>query len=160
MTRILSILGECSGKVRSTPTPYEMRRTVNEAEVPAPRLRMTTPSKACSRSFSPSTTLTDTRIVSPGSKPPRSFFSCPASTMWMACMSRGSSLEIVIGRPALIEARHPLLLFGRQVRRLQQIPPPLPRPPDGHDALPPVDPGVVAGSQNLRHGPLGEHLGA
>src|ERR1700675_2254413 len=137
-----------------------MRRTVNEALTPSPRLRINTPSKAWSRSFSPSTTLTDTRTVSPGTKPARSFFSCPASTMRIACMTRGSLLEIVLRRPALAEARHPLLLFRREVRRLQQIPPPLPRPPDGHDALPPFDPGVVTRAQNLRHGAVPEHLGA
>src|ERR1700675_3957005 len=78
----------------------------------------------------------------------------------MACMIRGSSLEIVIGRPALTEARHPLLLFGREIRRLQQIPPPLPCPPDGHDALPALDPGMVPGAQDVRYHPLREYLGA
>src|SRR6185369_8075606 len=73
--------------------------------------------------------------------------------------ARGSLLEIVIGRPALTEARHPLLLFGREIRRLQQIPPPLPRPPDRHDAFPPLDPGVITGAQHVGHGPLRERLG-
>src|SRR3990170_534320 len=137
-----------------------MRRTVNEALTPSPRLRITTPSKTWIRSFSPSTTLTDTRTVSPGTRPARSFFSCPASTMRIACMIRGSLLEIVLGRPALAEPRHPLLLFRREVRRLQQIPPTLPRPPDGHDALPPLDPGVIARAQHFRNGAAPEHLWA
>src|SRR5260370_37644750 len=136
-----------------------MRRTVNEALTPSPRLRITTPSKTWIRSFSPSTTLTDTRTVSPGATPARSFFSCPASAMRMACMTRGSLLEIVLGRPALAEARHPFLLFRRKIRSLQQIPPPLPRPPNGHDALPPLDPGVFARTQDFRHGPFPKDLG-
>src|SRR2546429_3818822 len=49
-----------------------MRRTVNEARAPSPRLRMTVPSKTCVRSFSPSITFTYTRTWSPGSKPSRS----------------------------------------------------------------------------------------
>src|SRR5437773_1315877 len=65
---ISAIAGECSGKIRSTPTPAEILRTVKVALIPAPRRPMPTPSKACSRSLSPSRTRTITRTVSPGSK--------------------------------------------------------------------------------------------
>src|SRR5699024_5547477 len=44
-TSIFSIFGVCTGNVRSTPTPYEILRTVNVSEIPPPRLLMTTPSK-------------------------------------------------------------------------------------------------------------------
>src|SRR5437762_4170908 len=64
---ISAIAGECSGKMRSTPTPAEILRTVKVALIPAPRRPMHTPSNACSRSLSPSRTRTMTRTVSPGS---------------------------------------------------------------------------------------------
>src|SRR3989454_9880515 len=63
-----------------------MRRTVNDARAPSPRRRMTMPSKSCVRSFSPSTTLTYTRTVSPAPNPSRSFLICPASTNRIASM--------------------------------------------------------------------------
>src|SRR5205823_2795243 len=65
---ISAIAGECSGKIRSTPTPAEMLRTVNVSLMPPPRRPMHTPSNACRRSLSPSRTRTITRTVSPGSK--------------------------------------------------------------------------------------------
>src|SRR5215471_20525789 len=78
----------------------------------------------------------------------------------MACMTDRSLVEIVVGGPALLEARHPLLLFRREIRRLQEIPPPLPRPPHGHDALPSFDARVIPGAQDLRHRETGEDLGS
>src|SRR2546426_597008 len=57
-----------------TPTPAEILRTVKVALIPAPRRPMHTPSKACSRSLSPSRTRTITRTVSPGSKAGRLVF--------------------------------------------------------------------------------------
>src|SRR5499433_4359339 len=77
----------------------------------------------------------------------------------MACMTDRSLVEIVVGGPALLEARHPLLLFWRKIRSLQEIPPPLPRPPHGHDALPSLDARVIPGAQDLRHLETGEDLG-
>src|SRR6266853_2373687 len=67
-----AIDGECNGKMRSTPTPAEIFRTVNVSLMPPPRRAMHTPSNACTRSFSPSRTRTITRSVSPGSKVGRS----------------------------------------------------------------------------------------
>src|SRR6267378_2126686 len=64
---ISAIAGECSGKIRSTPTPAEILRTVNVSLMPPPRRPMHTPSNACRRSLSPSRTRTITRTVSPGS---------------------------------------------------------------------------------------------
>ena len=45
------IFGEFTGNVRSTPSPCTMRRTVNIARMPSPRLLITTPPKTCTRSF-------------------------------------------------------------------------------------------------------------
>src|SRR5690349_23926574 len=53
--------GEWSGKIRSTPTPAEIFRTVNVSLTPPPRRPMHTPSNAWSRSLSPSRTRTMTR---------------------------------------------------------------------------------------------------
>ena len=62
--------GSGAGKVRSTPTPYDTRRTVKVARAPSPRFRMMVPSKIWMRSFSPSMTFTWTRTLSPGTKAP------------------------------------------------------------------------------------------
>src|SRR6266571_8477917 len=84
----------------------------------------------------------------------------------MACMthsllmSRPSLGEIVVRRPALSKAVHPLLLLGREIRRFQQLPPPLPCPPHGHEALPPLDQRVISRAEHVRHSPALEHLGA
>src|SRR3989449_5555031 len=65
---ISAINGACSGKIRSTPTPAEILRTVNVSLIPPPRRAMQIPSNAWSLSFSPSRTRTITRTVSPGAK--------------------------------------------------------------------------------------------
>src|SRR5258706_8952145 len=138
-----------------------MRRTVNDALAPPPRFRMTTPSKACSRSFSPSTTLTCTRTVSPGAKPPRSFLSCPASTSRIASMaSSAPSLDVIRGLAPLAEPVHPLLLLGREVRGLEKVRTALPRPPHRHHAPPALHAGVVAAQQERRDPPAPEDLPA
>src|SRR5262245_60268772 len=134
--------GECTGKVRSTPTPYEIRRTVNDAPAPPPRFLITTPSNACRRSFSPSTTFTDTRTVSPGSNPPRSRLSSAASTIWMASIGL-SSLDEIGRSPPVAEPVGPLLFLRREVRGEQEIRPALPRAPDRHHPPPPRDPTVA-----------------
>src|SRR6266540_3628093 len=64
---ISAIDGACSGKIRSTPTPAEILRTVNVSLMPPPRRAMQMPSNAWRRSLSPSRTRTITRTVSPGS---------------------------------------------------------------------------------------------
>src|SRR5207245_10894361 len=60
--------GECTRKLRSTPTPWAIRRTVKASFVPLPRHPMTMPSKIWIRSRVPSTTLACTLTVSPGIK--------------------------------------------------------------------------------------------
>ena len=47
-------LGVWTGKVRSTPTPKEILRTVKVSREEPPLMRMTSPWKTCSRSRSPS----------------------------------------------------------------------------------------------------------
>src|SRR3989442_1986186 len=138
-----------------------MRRTVNEARAPSPRLRMTVPSKICVRSFSPSMTFTCTRTWSPGSKPWRSFLSCDASTMRIASMtfvplcSRGrrrrlSALELLDQPPLLV----------RQARLREELGAPPPRQPQGLFATPARHARVVAGQQHLRHPRAAKLLGA
>ena len=61
-----STLGECTGKVRSTPTPNDCLRTVNVSRAPAPRRAITTPSNTWVRLRVPSTTWKWTRTRSPG----------------------------------------------------------------------------------------------
>src|SRR5512138_3735866 len=57
----------CSGKILSTPTPKLVFRTVMVSRAPPCFRAITTPSKACNRSFvSDSLILTCTRTVSPG----------------------------------------------------------------------------------------------
>src|ERR1700761_976100 len=55
-------------KTRSTPSPCEILRTVNEELKPRLLIAITTPSYAWTRSRSPSTTFTCTTTVSPGLK--------------------------------------------------------------------------------------------
>src|SRR5213594_38554 len=58
-----STRGECTGKVRSTPTPYDVLRTVKVSRLAPPLRPMTVPSKTWMRSLSPSTTRTCTHTV-------------------------------------------------------------------------------------------------
>src|SRR6266545_6056806 len=60
-----SIFGECSGKVRSTPTPNDCFRTVKVSRTPLPWRLMTMPSKTWVRLRFPSTTWKCTRTRSP-----------------------------------------------------------------------------------------------
>ena len=64
----LAMIGECTGKVRSTPTPKLTLRTVNVSRAPLPWRRITAPWKSWTRSRVPSTTRTWTFSVSPGAK--------------------------------------------------------------------------------------------
>src|ERR1044072_9726366 len=60
-----SILGECTGNVRSSPTPKDCFRTVNVSRTPAPWRLITIPSKTCTRRRWPSITWKCTRTLSP-----------------------------------------------------------------------------------------------
>ena len=52
------MVGECTGKVRSTPTLNETLRTVNVSRIPPPCRRITTPWNTWIRERFPSVTLT------------------------------------------------------------------------------------------------------
>ena len=68
LTEMSLIAGLYVWNTRSTPSPCEILRTVNEELRPRLLFAMTTPSYACTRSRSPSTTFTCTTTVSPGLK--------------------------------------------------------------------------------------------
>ena len=63
-----SIFGECTGKVRSTPTPNDCLRTVKVSRTPLPWRLITIPSNTCVRRRWPSTTWKWTRTRSPAWK--------------------------------------------------------------------------------------------
>src|SRR6202042_3451818 len=65
-TSVLAMIGECTGNVRSTPTPKLTLRTVNVSRTPVPCRRMTAPWNTWTRSRVPSTTRTWTFTESPG----------------------------------------------------------------------------------------------
>src|SRR5450759_5190886 len=73
-----SMIGECSGKMRSTPCPNDTLRTVKVARAPPRCIPITIPSNTWIRSLSPSRTFTCTRTVSPDFIWDRSF-NCPPS---------------------------------------------------------------------------------
>src|SRR5437764_11499461 len=66
MTSTRSMFGELSGKILSTPTPYEILRTVKVDREPLWTRRMHTPSNAWRRVFSPSRIFAQTLTLSPG----------------------------------------------------------------------------------------------
>ena len=81
MQRAMSMRGEFSRKLRSTPTAWEILRTVKLDRRPSLRLVMTTPSNAWIRSLFPSMTLTNTFTVSPARKSGISSRSCSSSIL-------------------------------------------------------------------------------
>src|SRR5688572_22480758 len=108
------MIGECSGKMRSTPWPNDTLRTVNEARTPPRCMPMTMPSNTWIRSLSPSRTLTCTFTVSPADICGRSVI-CVFSTTSIAPM--GDSLLRVH------QLSQDFLLFYVQLRVGQQIGP-------------------------------------
>src|SRR2546428_6672876 len=80
-------MGECSGKILSTPTPAEIFRTVKEELTLPPRRAITIPSKTWILSFSPSRTFTCTRTVSPTEKTAGFSRSSRASTNFTQSMT-------------------------------------------------------------------------
>src|ERR1700743_3448398 len=107
-----SMLGECTGNVRSTPTPYLSLRTVKVSRTPPPWRRSTTPLNTWIRSLAPSMTFTWTLIVSPGLKAGRSSRSDVLSTKSSVFMSEDTSL-----RSRLRAAAHRCEQVSRQPSR-------------------------------------------
>src|SRR6478609_11321032 len=95
-----SIFGECTGNVRSTPTPNDCLRT------PAPWRLSTIPSKTCTRRRWPSITWKCTRTVSPALNGGRFVRSC--------CCSRLSITLLIERGPA---GRRGMLAERDSVRR-------------------------------------------
>src|SRR5215210_3222613 len=90
-----SIFGECSGNVRSTPTPNDCFRTVNVSRAPEPCRLITIPSKTWTRRRWPSITWKWTRTVSPALKRGMSLRSWRCSMLSMIVL-----MEKVGGEPA------------------------------------------------------------
>src|SRR4029079_14839940 len=89
---MFSILGEWSGKVRSTPTPNDCLRTVNVSRTPEPCRLITTPSNTCTRWRLPSITLKWTRTVSPALKTGTSRNCACSMLSMMVLMGKGAAV--------------------------------------------------------------------
>src|SRR5690242_4361600 len=138
--------GEWVWNVRSTPSPEEILRTMNEELRPRLRLAITMPSKACTRLRSPSTTLTLTMTVSPGPNSGTFFFSrliSSCSIVWIRFMSTAPVF--------LLELRQQLPLFVIQLLCFQQIRPSQPGPPQRLLQPPAPDVLVVPRHQHARN---------
>src|SRR6185503_5448894 len=138
--------GEYVWNVRSTPSPEEILRTMNEELRPLLRLAITMPSKACERLRSPSTTLTLTITVSPGEKSGISRFrrlisSCSRVLIRSIASPLLFPLELVQQLPFLVA----------QLPCLQQVRPSQPGPAQRLLQPPAPDVLVVPGQQHLRH---------
>src|SRR5262245_10783455 len=121
--------------MRSTPWPNDTFRTVNDARVPPRWMPITTPSKICVRSLSPSRTFTCTRTVSPD-------FIAGRSVIWAFSTS---SIALIL---QLLQNR---LLFFVQRRARQQIRAPIERPRERLPLSPPSNLAVIARQQHVGH---------
>src|SRR5680860_1682337 len=99
MTSILSILGEWTGKVRSTPTPKECFLTVIVSRAPLPWRLIQIPWKIWTLSRLPSVTRKCTFKVSPALKATTSSFNILASSDSMTGISQ-SFVRLHIGGAA------------------------------------------------------------
>src|ERR1019366_4650859 len=157
-----SILGECTGNERSTPTPKDCLRTVNVSRAPCPWRLMTTPSKTWIRRREPSMTWKCTFTRSPGANV-GTRRSCARSMVSMTLLMMVKK-EVRLGgrgdrggefRPA----RSAMVADDRRspphqgaasgaARLRRTLPPFAPAPP------PPVaDPPMMPGEQDLGHPP-------
>src|SRR6266511_4876367 len=165
---MLAISGEYVWNVRSTPSPLEILRTTNDELRPRLRLAITTPSYACTRLRSPSTTFTLTMTVSPGANagivlPRRAISSCSSfammSTSFLRFADQRSAHRHSSARSLRLPVTHCLLPEFGQQRRLflrerplrEQIRPPLRRPAERHLQPPAPDCRVVARQQHVGH---------
>src|SRR4029079_14877948 len=111
MTSIFSIFGECTGNVRSTPTPKEFLRTVKVSRAPGPWRLITIPAKTCTRRRWPSITWKCTRTVSPALNCGMPSRSCLRSRMSMGVLiGKGGRA----GRRTMLAKANPL---GRPIDR-------------------------------------------
>src|SRR6266550_27965 len=107
------MLGEWSGKILSTPTPYEIFRTVKVEREPFETRRMHTPSNAWRRVFSPSRIFAQTLIESPGRNSGsatvrRWLLSIESRIRWAVILSSGEKAEWTQGSTGdpLVPSRH------------------------------------------------------
>src|SRR5438874_5369575 len=91
--------GDCRLNVRSTPTPWAIRRTVKFAPAPPLLRRMTTPSNVCVRSRSPSTTFALTRTVSPGLNASTAVFSANSMRSLTSMTQQDSGPRLAAANP-------------------------------------------------------------
>src|SRR3954453_22250503 len=146
---IFSIFGECTGNVRSTPTPKESLRTVKVSRAPLPWRRITTPSKTWVRRRLPSTTWKWTRTRSPawnaGTR--RSWAFSRFSMIWLMAKTYGAARWSGARAAANPSRRGPVRLIDTETGK-------------GSDPFSPfaalleapfADLGVVARQQDLRH---------
>src|SRR5687767_12341948 len=141
------MIGECNGKIRSTPWPNDTLRTVNEARTPPRCIPMMMPSNTWMRSLSPSRTLTCTFTVSPACICGRSVI-CVFSTTSIAPM--GDSLL------RFHQLSQDFLLFHIQLCIGQQIRPPHERQLNRLALSPLANLAVMARDEHIRHLPLSE----
>src|SRR4051794_2490526 len=150
-----STIGECTGNVRSTPTPKLTLRTVKVSRTPPPWRRMTTPWKTWIRSRLPSRTRTWTLTVSPGRNSGTSLRREAASIESRVCMvtvlapERAQARSMCFGRrPSTV----PQQAQGRKrSRSAEQVGTVLPGAPQRLLPAPLFDGGVVAGDEHARH---------
>src|SRR6185503_3332338 len=135
VTSTFWIVGEWSGRIRSTPWPNDTFRTVNDARVPPRCIPITTPSKIWMRSLSPSRTFTWTRTVSPA-------FIAGRSVIWAF-----STSSIALMSQLLQDC----FFFFVQFRVRQQVRPPIERPAQRLALPPAADFPVIARQQHLGH---------
>src|SRR5262245_63901049 len=151
------MMGECTGKVRSTPTPKLTLRTVKVSRLPLPLRRITTPWNTWTRSRLPSTTRTCTFRVSPGANSGTSSRSCVRSTRSVAFIEGGSReqsgresnrlrVERVVGE--LAPGRVVLLVGGTA---LEQVGTSIPGAAQRRRPTPARDPRMVTAAQHLGH---------
>src|SRR3954464_12875988 len=144
------MIGECTGKVRSTPTPKLTFRTVKVSRLPLPLRRITMPWNTWTRSRLPSTTRTCTLRVSPGAKSGMSSRSWVRSTRSVAFIGNSGIEEpgMLLGVPGVREFAEQRLVggtraAGEQIGPATQCGPQCARPP------PALHPGVVAAREHL-----------
>src|SRR3954471_20801955 len=147
------MIGECTGKVRSTPTPKLTFRTVKVSRLPLPLRRITMPWNTWTRSRLPSTTRTCTFRVSPGAKSGMSSRSWVRSTRSVAFI--GSS---GIEEPGMLPAGSPVrelaeegLLLRCDGRGGDEVGAPGQGAAQGGRPPPAFDPRVVAAQEHLGH---------
>src|SRR5580704_7727458 len=136
--------GLCDWNTRSTPSPWEILRTVNEELSPRLLRAITTPSYACTRSRSPSTTLTCTTTVSPGLNSGTLRVMRRLSRSWIILFMSLTSI-LFRGRSGGRQLIQYARLLGRELPRRNQVGPAALRPLDRALQAPAADAGMVAG---------------